>query len=93
MNDAFVACVEAAFKSGFESRAAASATVRVGQNGEQRTEVLIESAWHWLRANVAAGNDVTFVEVAARCPGVNPSRVHESLKRRLMQALAEGCWA
>jgi len=67
MNDAFVARVEAAFRAGLESRAAASATVRLKSslNGSRllAEEAAIGAAWHYLRTNMDAGIDVSFVEV------------------------------
>src|SRR5215510_13366895 len=77
-NDRFVAAMEAAFDAGLESRASASATVKM--NGKQRAdEIAIELAWRWLRENMDAGVDVAFVEVVAfvqaRCSGVTPARV------------------
>ena len=69
MDQKFVSACEAAFKAGLESRAAAAATVRVGslRNGKEAAiEGIIESAWRYLRTNMDAGVDVTFLEVAAR---------------------------
>ena len=89
MDQKFVSACEAAFAAGLESRAAAAATVRVGslRNGKEAAiEGVIESAWRYLRTNMDAGVDVTFLEVAARCPGVSRGRVYEGLKRRLRES-------
>jgi len=87
MNDRFVAAMEAAFDAGLESRASASATVKM--NGKQRAdEIAIELAWRWLRENMDAGVDVAFVEVVAfvnaRCPGVDRARIGVEIKRRFI---------
>ena len=88
MDASFTAAVEAAFELGLESRAAASATVRVGhRNGrEAAIEGAIESAWRYLRTNMDAGIDVSFVEVVAfareRCSGVDQMRVRAGFEQR-----------
>jgi hypothetical protein len=94
MDAAFVAAVELAFAKGVESRAAAGATVRVGyRNGQQYTEAAIEEAWRYLRTNMDAGIDVSFMEVVARVrassPGVAPERVREGIRRRLFSWIEE----
>jgi hypothetical protein len=94
MNRRFVAAVELAFAKGVESRAAAGATVRIGhRNGQQYTEAAIEEAWRYLRANMDAGIDVSFMEVVARVrassPGVAPERVREGIRRRLASWIGE----
>jgi len=83
MDSRFVAAVEAAFRAGLESRTAAAATYVV--SGKQRAEAMIEAAWRYLRTNMDAGIDVTFLEVAARCPGIDPHRVYVGIKRRLIE--------
>ena len=85
MNDRFVAAMEAAFDAGLESRASASATVKM--NGKQRAdEIVIELAWRWLRENMEANVDISFVEVVAfvqaRCSGVTPARVRAGFEWR-----------
>src|SRR5262245_40886762 len=85
MDAAFVARVEAAFQAGLESRSAAAASVKM--NGKQRAdEIAIELAWRWLRENMDANVDVSFVEVVAfvqaRCSGVTPARVRAGFERR-----------
>ena len=88
MNDRFVAAVEQAFASGGESRTAAAATMKM--NGKPRAdEIVIELAWRYLRTNMEAGIDVTFFEVAGRCPGVDPHKVYTGIKRRLIEARKE----
>jgi len=87
MNDRFVAAMEAAFDVGLESRASASATVKM--NGKQRAdEIAIELAWRWLRENMDADVDVAFVEVVAfvnaRCPGIDRARIGVEIKRRFI---------
>jgi hypothetical protein len=94
MDAAFVAAVELAFAKGAESRAAAGATVRVGyRNGQQYTEAAIEEAWCYLRTNMDAGIDVSFMEVVARVrassPGVAPERVREGIRPRLFSWIEE----
>src|SRR5262245_63593446 len=74
MNDRFTTAVKLAFAKGLESRASASATVKM--NGKQRAdEIVIELAWRWLRENMEANVDISFSEVVAfvnaRCPGVD----------------------
>jgi hypothetical protein len=90
MDAAFVARVEAAFQAGLESRSAAAASVKM--NGKQRAdEIAIELAWRWLRENMDANVDVSFVEVVgfvhARCPGVDRARIGAEIKRRLMETM------
>jgi len=87
MNDRFTAAVERAFELGLESRAAARATVRVGRNGREAVvEAAIESAWRYLRTNMNAGIDISFVEVLAfareRCSGVTAEQVRVEFKKR-----------
>lgn len=94
MDAAFVAAVELAFAKGLESRVAAAASVRVGyRNGQQYTEAAIEEAWRYLRTNMDAGIDVSFMEVVARVrassPGVAPERVREGIRRRLASWIGE----
>jgi len=88
MNDRFVAAVELAFAKGLESRASASAIVKM--NGKQRAdEIAIELAWRWLRENMEANVDISFSEVVAfvnaRCPGVDRARIGAEFKQRLME--------
>jgi len=83
MNDRFTAAVERAFELGLESRAA----VRVGRNGREAVvEAAIESAWRYLRTNMNAGIDISFVEVLAfareRCSGVTAEQVRVEFKKR-----------
>ena len=85
MDSAFCARIEAAFDAGLESRASASATVKM--NGKQRAdEIVIELAWRWLRENMEANVDISFVEVVAfvqaRCSGVTPARVRAGFEWR-----------
>jgi len=85
MDAAFVAAVEQAFDLGLESRAAAAATYAM--NGKQRAEeIAIELAWRYLRTNMDAGIDVSFVEVLAfareRCSGVTAEQVRVEFKKR-----------
>src|SRR5262249_61652958 len=89
INDAFVSVVERAFELGLESRAAASASVKM--NGKLRAdEIAIELAWRWLRENMDAGIDISFVEVVAfvqaRCSGVTPARVRAGFEWRFRRA-------
>jgi len=89
MDQKFTAAMERAFELGLESRASASAIVKM--NGKLRAdEIAIELAWRWLRENMEAGIDVTFLEVVARCPGVDPHKVHAGIKRRLMEVVRAG---
>jgi len=91
MDRRFVAAIELAFAKGGESRAAAAATYVV--NGKQHTEAAIEEAWRYLRTNMDAGIDVSFMEVVARVrassPGVAPERVREGIRRRLASWIGE----
>jgi len=85
MDSRFKAAVELAFANGGESRAAASATVKM--NGKPRAdEIAIELAWRWLQGKMDASVDVSFVEVVAfmnaRCPGVTSTRVREGFEER-----------
>ena len=85
MDAAYTTAVERAFELGLESRTAAAATYAV--NGKQRAdEIAIELAWRWLRENMEAGTDISFVEVVAfvgaRCSGVTPARVRAGFERR-----------
>jgi len=85
MDDRFTAAVKAAFDLGLESRAAAAATYAM--NGKQRAEeIAIELAWRYLRTNMDAGIDVSFVEVLAfareRCSGVTAEQVRVEFKKR-----------
>ena len=99
MNDRFVAAVELAFRSGGESRAAASSTVKIGRNGSRllAEDMAIGAAWQWLREKMDANVDISFVEVVAfvnaRCPGVDRVRIREAFKQRLRQAVIGGLWA
>jgi len=82
MDSRFTAAVEAAFSQGLESRAAASATVRIGRNGKE-AEAAIEAAWIWLwekEGDLAFSEIVAFVN--ARCPNVTASRVQAEFKKR-----------
>jgi len=90
MNDRFTAAVEAAFQSGRESRASASATIRL--NGDaRRVEVVVERAWVWF-CQRDREEEVAFSEVLARCPGVDPCKVREGFARRFKQ-LGPEVWA
>ena len=90
MDAAFCARVEAAFAAGLESRAAARATIQVKSslNGSRQRaeEAAIESAWRYLRENIEAGVDVSFVEVLAfareRCSDVTAEQVRVEFKKR-----------
>ena len=85
------AAVEAAFRVGFESPAAASATFRIGaRNGREAViESALEAAWNWLVSNIDEGKDVAFVEVLAfareRCLGVTAEQVRVEFKKRLKE--------
>src|SRR5215472_18797208 len=86
MDDRFTAAVKAAFDLGLESRAAAAATYAM--NGKPcAEEIAIELAWRYLRTNMDAGIDVSFMEVVSRVrassPGISPERVREGIRRRL----------
>jgi hypothetical protein len=91
MDAAYTAAVEAAFRVGFESPAAASATVRIGaRNGREAViESALEAAWNWLVSNMDEGKDVAFVEVLAfareRCLGVTAEQVRVEFKKRLKE--------
>ena len=89
MDAAFVAAVEAAFRAGFESPAAASATVRIEARNGREVESALEAAWNWLVSNMDEGKDVAFVEVLAfareRCLGVTAEQVRVEFKKRLKE--------
>jgi len=92
MDSRFKAAVELAFARGSESRAATAATYTM--NGKRRAdEIAIELAWRWLRENMDASIDVSFVEVVAfvnaRCPNVAASRVQAEFKKRFAR---DGSW-
>ena len=87
MNQEFVGRVEAAFSAGLESRAAASATVRVGRNGrETAIETAIQGAWDFLcskRGDLTAREVVEFVR--ARVPNVDQACIRSGLDRRFRE--------
>jgi len=91
MNQDFVVACERAFELGLESRASASAIVKL--NGKQHADVLIDAAWRYLRTNMDEGRDVSFAEILARCPGVDRVRICEAFKQRLKQAVDDRLWA
>jgi len=88
MDAAFVAAVEAAFRSGLESRAAAAATARLkpALNGNQRLamDAALGAAWDWF---VGVKFEATAGEVLARvravCPRVSAEQVRVEFKTRL----------
>jgi len=88
MNDAFVSAVERAFELGLESRAAASATVRIGavRNGDaRRIEAAIEAGWQELcrqRGDISFSEIVQFVR--KRCL-VDPEVIRVGFAQRLRQ--------
>ena len=91
MNDNFCRAVTRALSSGHENFASMTATVQIGSslNGRRRLakeEAAIESAWRYLRTNMDAGIDVSFVEVLAfareRCSGVTAEQVRVEFKKR-----------
>src|SRR5262245_45379190 len=83
MDGRFTAAVEAAFRSGRESCASASATIRL--NGDaRRVEAAVERAWVWF-CRRDREKEVAFSEILARCPGVDPCRVREGFARRFKQ--------
>ena len=88
MNQKFVAACERAFELGLESRASASATVKMSSK-QRADEIAIELAWRWLRENMEANVDISFSEVVAfvnaRCPGVDRARIGAEFKQRLME--------
>jgi hypothetical protein len=85
MNTAFIVAVEHAFELGLESRAAASATVRIGRNGRAAAvESVIEAVWDRLcskKGQMAASEVLMFVR--ERCPNIDPAYVKASLAERL----------
>jgi len=92
MDQKFVAAVEQTFASGAESRTAARATYAM--NGKRRAdEIAIELAWRWLRENMDAAIDVSFIEVVefvnTRCPGVPASQVRAGFEKRFAR---DGSW-
>src|SRR5262245_23625108 len=90
MDAAFVARVESAFQASLESRAAASATVRVGARGNGsrllKEDAAIGEVWKWF---VDAKFEATAVEVLARvravCPGVAAEQVRVEFKKRFKE--------
>src|SRR5262245_45749389 len=84
MDERFVGAVEAAFQAGGESRAAASATVRVAKQG-LTAEQAIQAAWIWYCRNRDTA-DISSSEVVARvraqCLGVDPMRIRAEFKKR-----------
>ena len=85
MDSRFVAAVELAFANGLESRASASATVRIGRNGSRRLmgDAAIQAGWSWFRD---AKFEATAVEVLARvrasCASVTAEQVRVEFKKR-----------
>jgi hypothetical protein len=83
MNSKFCEVMEAAFASGRESRAAASAVVRV--RPRMTEEEAIETVWRWFCRHTDE-EDIAFVEVVARVqillPSVTAARVEAGFRRR-----------
>jgi len=94
MDARFCAALELAFVNGGESRAAASATVRLGRNGSQQLaeEAAIGGVW---RLFVEAKFDMTAVEVMERaraiCPHVSAEQVRDAFRRRLFSWVSSSC--
>src|SRR5215472_121332 len=89
MDSRFTAAVEAAFSQGLESRAAASATVRIGRNGKE-VEAAIEAAWIWLwekEGDLAFSEIVAFVR--ARVPGIAAEHIRAGFEKRFNR---DGSW-
>src|SRR5262249_32338671 len=96
MDAAFVRALSRAFASGHESPVAARATVRLGRNGSKvlAEDAAIQVGWSYLRTNMAAGVDVSAVEVLARvrasCPGVAAEQVRVAFKKRFKGFVVTG---
>jgi hypothetical protein len=88
MDGRFTAAVERAFGLGLESRAAASATVRIGfRNGKDAAvEGAIEAGWRELCRNKG---DISFLEIVQfvreRCPNIDQARIRSGFDRRFRQ--------
>jgi hypothetical protein len=85
MDARFCEALERAFQAGFESRAAAVATVRIGPNGSRRLaeEAAIQAGWNWF---VDAKFDVPAAAVVARvraqCPNIESARIRAAFEWR-----------
>jgi hypothetical protein len=79
MDERFCEALNQAFQAGRESPASARAIfrgkARVGQ------EEVIQRAWDWFVRRNEGVEDIAFVDVLARCPGVDPMRIRASFDR------------
>src|SRR5215471_2979049 len=93
MNDRFTAAVEMAFAKGRDSRSAASATVRIGRNGDaRRVAAAIEAGWQELcrlRGDISFSEIVQFVR--ERCL-IDPEVIRVGFAQRFRERSSE-FWA
>jgi hypothetical protein len=45
-------------------------------------ETIIQQAWEWFCRRHEGVEDIAFVDVVARCPGVDPMRIRASFDQR-----------
>jgi hypothetical protein len=85
MNEQFCKVMEQAFERGLESRASATATVRVGKRRVTEEEA-IETVWKWFVHCNEGVEDIAFVDVVARVrallPNVTAARVRLGFETR-----------
>jgi hypothetical protein len=83
MNSRFCEALNQAFQAGRESPVSARATVVVrGRKQRATEETILAAAWEWFVRRNEGVEDIAFVDVVARCPGVDPMRIRASFDRR-----------